>query len=1600
MDYTTIQTKWIKFGKIRDFVFVGKDILATASGLHVRFIDVNTKEKRIELFDDDNRGSGVSNLSGHTTIPMFSVADKESNPTIRIFTYPRIHKISSCTSMEETNGYLSCTFAGTDYFIGLTSFPNFQLVVWLWQTGDKVFVKSTKLEDFVQTIACSPFSPHAIAQFARTTGKLSVYRICGSSKIVTLYPIEMNSLEKKLTSVCWTNDGNLLLCDEFSNVSSISADGGNRNVLIEEYSKSTRHPYDRYPFVVAFKDGLFLVNTRTNEIAVSQFYRKSFIRDSKEFWQKVWSSNNNERELKPVRAKAHKQRDSLFLHDETGQIMEITMSHDYVPRFEIVYTDGVEYKELVKIASRSSHLAAIDRFDYLNIIDSFAGQIENRISLKVHGQVVCAKAHPNLPIIFTSSITGNCLFIDASTNKPKILRCYHLQNISLDKMKFSSEGKFIGIANSTVGRIFVIGKNINDGDSSSVGLFAPNIQITDFLMYDRNDDVIKILILLTTRTNVMTGNKLILYACNVKGYIEEKIECVIDLLNHFKSLQYGPRRNVDIIGVPYLSRQLHRMEIKDDFNDLVLTEALPTMHRLKNIQVYVDRDRIITFGYDGLIVIRDNTNIRRILAIFMVHHRNEGGIRSATTINETIVSLGKNGDLMASKLCRHHVQSIDDMFSIEANSAFLNVSDVPFKADDLFYNEGPNTYLENIQKVRWEKETIEGTSARRAILLELNELKSKIKLLLDSNEKETIPGRLPISSYDLDVEYRKYKIERARLKREELKRLYDEEIEARYKICQYLRKTFWDCERVKACQLRSIFADIIVKNYPFGIVDVDVDDFRTSEGYSMEILDTISRLEEYYQSSENNNENVINKVTIERNMRSELNTIDRFYESANSDERFLLSGTSTHKWIKNETIKLTHQLKRTRDSSLNGLDKINVIRSREYLLMNHFNERFDEMRSLKGREMETAREQEERLKRCALEINSTFENKCRIEPSIIPIWHHSEIPDYVVTIIEKNEVSDIYPHVTSQDESIQEEKENFKECNLKLNSKDYDFYALALEKMMDGVLELRWEDEIKKDIPKPACLLENKGPFKLTPEEIKSQESYKIKMERLQSEREKYRSILETEMKETKDEITKRFMSFDEKLKNFEAHRTAMDSSILQEKLLRLREIRRYRRICNEDAKIARFKAKEVAGITDKVQRLVEDCSIFETIVDELKNRYESLVKRDKALEGKFPSEFGDLKQTKIEHLFRHYKRRPRIGNLACTSITYLTELGRCVITNEKSDILPIECTNYLRNLQALDSIPNNVSSLIDDIHWKTMCKLRRLKIEMEMKVRCCVVELAEAEETLAFYYRSKLAAQNKLYRSKAELDKEEIEFHQYVEDREIQLVMKMGQIEVSILGQGLDDFTDVVLISRREFLSTNEEIKKADKEKLMAIIKSVNLRKRISYQKCRHECLRYTLKYLLMESKSISEVKITRELQKYLDKVSIATNPRIEYKEIERNARAMAERYEKLLDGERERLEKITKDIIYWRESNERLTNEIDRIKLKNRESSSERQNYSRIKDINFRRKKLAVFMKRTELTKNIKENYDQLLTLHSRLESLRLRIYPTLRFNKSRLA
>lgn len=73
-----------------------------------------------------------------------------------------------------------------------------------------------------------------------------------------------------------------------------------------------------------------------------------------------------------------------------------------------------------------------------------------------------------------------------------------------------------------------------------------------------------------------------------------------------------------------------------------------------------------------------------------------------------------------------------------------------------------------------------------------------------------------------------------------------------------------------------------------------------------------------------------------------------------------------------------------------------------------------------------------------------------------------------------------------------------------------DFRERALMAMMDGVLEVRWEDTIKIDVPKPACMLEKK-PEKYTADDIQIVKQYEKAVQFLQEERERYKRILESE---------------------------------------------------------------------------------------------------------------------------------------------------------------------------------------------------------------------------------------------------------------------------------------------------------------------------------------------------------------------------------------------------------------------------------------------------------------------------------------------------------
>lgn len=99
--------------------------------------------------------------------------------------------------------------------------------------------------------------------------------------------------------------------------------------------------------------------------------------------------------------------------------------------------------------------------------------------------------------------------------------------------------------------------------------------------------------------------------------------------------------------------------------------------------------------------------------------------------------------------------------------------------------------------------------------------------------------------------------------------------------------------------------------------------------------------------------------------------------------------------------------------------------------------------------------------------------------------------------------------------------------------------------MMYGVLEIKKEDELKKDIPKPA-FMQFKTEEEYTEDEKKLVAEYERKVKELNEEREKYRKQLESELKKLTTFIDEGKQSFDEQLGALFQKRIRAQMAIMQ----------------------------------------------------------------------------------------------------------------------------------------------------------------------------------------------------------------------------------------------------------------------------------------------------------------------------------------------------------------------------------------------------------------------------------------------------------------------
>ncbi|XP_076759574.1 uncharacterized protein LOC143428525 [Xylocopa sonorina] len=1513
------------------------------SGIYVRFYEPKNGKTQVERFDGGERGDGACCLAGLSLVPIFAVAERKSNPRVSIFTYPAMKRISQCAESQKACAYLYCAFAGTEYLLGQTTFPDFRLVVWYWKTGEWLTsingTNTTTFDIHCTRIICSVDSSHLVAQFTQSTGTLSVYRILACSKIVRLLPIDASTSFAPV-SCTWSAEGTLLCCDEFGTIWSIDfEEPEERNrvqMIIEKCSDEDQQHRNR--LLIAHNGGVLVIKvssvTRNDFDIKATFYRKVW-KDKKCKWQPSWTTSLRSF---PRHVQSDPREDKIVILGENGDLLEILdTAHDHSPRIEILQRTETSYRVIAPLYG--PYFGTLDQTNHLVILDAITGNLVSQtIRLSHHGEVVDLTSHPTLPIFASCSTTGNCLLMETTRQScPKVTSCVHIQQEALDRVKFSEGGRLFGVGASDLDRLFLLLLAIVKPGTILTARVAACLnlrrQVIDFLIYETdNNYTAKTLVLIgnSDSSDRKIGNEIVVYSCEFSNQenLYENGDHSIKLSSSFESLYYGRKTCSEVVGVPYLTKQLHRIELKENFQNASLSETLPSLHQTGGIVINVysaqprDASCLLTCAFDGLIILRDCADLQRVFALFVAHHRADGGSKCAILVNDIIVSLGRSGDLVANKL-PYRVVRHGDLRSISFADSITRDCFEQVDATETENGWGTETWMDATLRKRSMAEERQALASRLSILNDWDRLKRQLKAVLDLNETIPSNNRLPVSAFDLDQEARERKLIAARQKEDLLIQEAKERIRRQDLLSQYLYEQFLNPLMVQPRSIFSLFGESKVTNYPLPKLTTQEMYFLTGNRSSMETEEVVFRLED------EENPQIIKLENA---------------QTSHHDFEEVLEACATTEHCERE-------------------------------LKEAFNEHFEKTRSLKVMEIKTAKKRANEVRRLVLELKDTFNVDASSNLLEAPCWHSTEInEDEFDQIIDSNTREQLNKSVESVTDSDTDE-----------------FYREALERMMDGVLEVRLEDNAKRNVPKPECLVQ-KSPTSYTKEDIQAIDLYEKKLRAHLAAREKYKSVLENEIERINREFSNAIKTFNDELNELSIEKIRVERLILSQRLLRTQSILRYRKIVQERHNIERTIELELVPATKQMHSLTEECDLFEMGIAKLRNRYESACKQNKLLEGQFRAEFVELKPSMWEYLLRQFRRRPRVLTATySTSVTLLEELASCVINGRTSEILSREGLNYLRAMDDLDAMPDGLSLRLESNHWRDLCRLRRLKVDAETKVKSCAIEMAEAEQSLTFLRNACSNARSTVNRYKEAIERMKRSLAELANDREITLTLKTEQLQIRAKGCPRSDWQDAVLVPQEELDRVNRAIAKAEQQKSVAQRRLAHIQEIVSFEEWRHTVAKTKMEDLQERAKELDRVKVSRialECCQLPNRTSKEEDARIQ------NANhAQYRMLQETIERERSTLRRISMEARNWRRGNAELTEKIHRSKTERDDLLMAARAPARLRVAAFRRRKVRAIRRKACLARQIRYSLEQLSILKCRLEISKLRTYPTLR-------
>ncbi|XP_033756153.1 cilia- and flagella-associated protein 43-like [Pecten maximus] len=1125
----------------------------------------------------------------------------------------------------------------------------------------------------------------------------------------------------------------------------------------------------------------------------------------------------------------------------------------------------------------------------------------------------------------------------------------------------------------------------------------------------------------------------------------------------FSTPSYGAAigENQTVYTMAQNSRRIHQLSLPAETPDgkpvAVLPEAEFQGHQLPGgkLQLSPHGKWLATCGSDGSVMIRATSTMDRFISITPHDFHNRGvnviafsedgqnifttgfdGILTCFSWAFTSTGIGKAKSAMeASRARKTKMMTIQK----DEEEALGNMTDwVPSvgsrptsttadkedkialamqsarEADEIYTTPTPvppsdATWL-NVQSIEnLKKEDNQFADVKKELRGQIREMRRTIQGMLKQNEALPDIEKLGRHEFDLDIE------EQNKLQQEadgEVQRV-EEEIEfdnlAKIYLREMIKKECWDEMKVKGRSIQAFRSTLEVSNFPMRERPLEMERLlqTITVRRQIEVAELAARkaeIEMPQKTNWNNNSGksyVVIKTKYDRVWKmkeDDAGENDDVDEDGKEKPSTTGSLGNTLEYDQGQPISLGAMFGGANELFYSQFDlhtreqkttQIILLEDAIHRIKLTFNKEFEEVYQRKLQDISKIKEKNKKIIKNMRDLSI---NEEIIEPELSVL----ENPESILTVDDREiKVEKYLTPAQRKKKEIQDKQDEERRAR----EKGDNARERGLDMMMGGVLEIKKEDELKKDIPKPA-FMSLKEESDWTEDEQKAAKEYERKVKELIEEREKYRKQLEAELRKMQAVIHDSMTLFDETLNQVFMKKIKVMMVLYQEelKILRLRH-----NLLLEEELETRERDLNHLMEHKKNMKVITAQAMMESKkhVDAFREQYDILLAEDKVMDRSFKREFHDVTALQQDQLYRLFRKRPKVPRLKGFDAPAPSSVDPS-IPNPFAD----RPSTASYNNRAKNQLEHSIADLDKDINapegiephiWQRLCKYRREKIENDVLTKEKALILAEMEAFLRKRQDEDEQIKNDIDGIYDTLNKLKDDRQRFNLNLEVQLMLKQGQVEVDT-STFIHDYKDSALIHRSVVEELNSNIKQLGESKIASMVESKDFRKGIIQLEWEHKKMIMQMEDFQNRMKDIQFMKVTREIQLYLSNSDYDGKKQEEIGKLEQTILTQLRHHERKVSAKKQQLRELGRAHKLKDDDNREMDNELTELHVTvNERRHIDDVNADRRSDFG-RERRYQEIVQRRKLVDLAKAQAQEVAVLRAEVERLRMRTFPAL--------